>query len=169
MSSKRLAYIAILAALCIVLRFAFGAFPNVKPLTAIFLVSMLYLKGIDSFLVMAVTMVGSGLVYGGGTVVIWQLMSYSLIMLFWKGLVVWWAKAAVKNVWLQSVLAGISALAYGFFITIPLSLVYHTPFWGFWLNGVMFDLAHAVSTSFFYPVIYFIFRRLYHEKMVHNP
>ncbi|WP_236682931.1 MULTISPECIES: hypothetical protein [unclassified Streptococcus] len=60
MKVQKLSYIVMLSALSIVLRVAFGAFPNIKPLTAVFLISLCYLPLVDSLLIMALTMVGSG-------------------------------------------------------------------------------------------------------------
>ncbi|MEZ7646615.1 ECF transporter S component, partial [Streptococcus parasanguinis] len=45
------------------------------------------------------------------------------------------------------------------------ALIYHIPWWTYVLvNGFSFNLAHALSTIIFYPIIYQIFRRFYVEK-----
>lgn len=57
-------------------------------------------------------------------------------------------------------------LGYGALISLPLSIQFQTDFWLYWINGIAFDLAHAVSTVLFYPIVYNIFRRTYpHEKI----
>ncbi|CRH91680.1 Uncharacterised protein [Chlamydia trachomatis] len=166
MSTKRMSRIAVLSALAIALRFAFGAFPNVKPITAIFLVSLLYLPLADCLLIMALTMIGSGIYFGLSIVVAWQALSFALIMLFWRLIVLPWTKSLSWGVSLQSGLSGVMAFAYGFIISIPTAAQFGANLWVYWLNGLTFDGLHAVSTIIFYPLIYQLFRRLYHEKNV---
>lgn len=162
MSLKRLTRIVILAALCIALRFAFVAFPNVKPISAIFLVSVLYLGLADSLWMMATTMLGSSLLLGFGFVVWWQILSFGILLSLWHFLIL----PTCRSLAVRSVLAGLLMLLYGCLISLPLAIQYQTDFLLFWVNGIAFDLAHAVSTSLFYPIIYSIFRRTYpHEKI----
>ncbi|WP_394404755.1 hypothetical protein [Streptococcus sp. 20-1249] len=166
MSTKRMSRIAILSALAIVLRFAFGAFPNVKPITAIFLVSLLYFPLADSLLIMALTMIGSGIYFGFSIVVLWQIVSFGLMMLAWRFLVLPLTEELSWATILQSILAGLMAFAYGFLISIPTSIQFGANLWIYWLNGLMFDALHAASTFIFYPFIYQLFRRIYREKNV---
>ena len=84
MSARRMSQIAILAALCIALRLVFAPFPNVKPVTAFFLVSLLYLDFWDSFLIMMLTMLGSSLIFGFSLVVAWQIFGFGVILLLWR-------------------------------------------------------------------------------------
>ena len=87
MSARRMSQIVILAALCIALRLAFAPFPNVKPVTAFFLVSLLYLDFWDSFLIMMLTMLGSSLIFGFSLVVAWQILSFGILLWLWRFLV----------------------------------------------------------------------------------
>lgn len=170
MSAKKMSQIAILAALCIVLRVAFAYFPNVKPVTAFFLVSLLYLDFWDSFLVMALTMLGSSLIFGFSLVVAWQILSFGVILLLWRYLVLPLTKRLKQRVMLQSVLAGLVAFSYGFWISIPIAYQFGANLYFYWLNGLFFDLLHAISTVLFYPVIYLLLRRFYHdEKSIFKP
>lgn len=160
-SVKRLSRIVLLVALAIVLRLAFGAFPNIKPLTAIFLVALSYMGLMDAWLVMALTMVGSGFLFGFGPVVLWQVLSFGLIQLIWWGLVRPFMHKERFTIWLQSLLAAVLVYVYGFVISILSAWQFGIAPFIFWLNGLFFDSLHAVSTFLFYPIIYHIFRRFY--------
>ncbi|HFI0213989.1 TPA: hypothetical protein ACGO10_001150 [Streptococcus suis] len=160
-SVKRLSRIVLLVALAIVLRLAFGAFPNIKPLTAIFLVALSYMGLMDAWLVMALTMVGSGFLFGFGPVVLWQVLSFGLVQLLWWGLVRPFLHKEHFAIWLQSLLAAALVYVYGFVISILSAWQFGLAPFIFWLNGLFFDSLHAVSTFLFYPIIYHIFRRFY--------
>ncbi len=165
MSVKRMSRIAILAALCIALRLVFASFPNVKPVTAFFFVSLLYLDFWDAFLVMALTMLGSSLLFGFSLVVVWQIISFGILMLVWRYLVWPLTKEFSCGIWIQSILAGLVTLTYGFWISIPIAFQFGANLYLYWINGLFFDVLHALSTSLFYPIIYLLLRRfVYHEK-----
>lgn len=160
-SVKRLSRIVLLVALAIVLRLAFGVFPNIKPLTAIFLVVLSYMGLMDAWLVMALTMVGSGFLFGFGPVVLWQVLSFGLVQWFWWCLVRPFLHKKRLTMWLQSLLAAVLVYVYGFVISILSAWQFGIAPFIFWLNGLFFDSLHAVSTFLFYPIIYHIFRRFY--------
>lgn len=164
MKVQRLSRIVMLSALAIVLRMAFGAFPNIKPLTAMFLISLFYLPLVDSVLIMTLTMVGSGLLFGMSPVIFWQVVAYCIIMLVWYGSVRPFEKWGRLPVWVGAVCAGLGAFLYGFLISLPTSIQFGSDFFPYWVHGLSFDLLHAVSTFLFYPFIDSIFRRLYHEE-----
>lgn len=159
--TRQLSRIVLLSALAIVFRIVFGAFPNIKPLTAIFLVSLSYVTLLEGWLLMALTMVGSGLLFGFGPVVLWQVLSFGLVQ------VVWWL--AIRSfvirekmpLWLQCLLAGSLVYLYGFSISILSAAQFGIHPISFWVNGLFFDSLHALSTALFYPIIYSIFRRFY--------
>lgn len=164
MSARRMSHVAILAALSIVLRFAFGAFPNIKPLTAIFLVCLFHLPLLDSLLVMALTMWGSSFLFGFSVVVWWQVVSYAVLMLVWRFLVIPLTEGKKAELIWQSGLAASLTFLYSLLIGIPTAYQFGVNLWIYWLNGLGFDILHAGSTALFYPFIYSIFRRLYREK-----
>lgn len=169
MSVEKITRIALLSALCVVLRFSFGIFPNVKPITAIFLVSILSLGFVDGFLVMVITMLITSFLFGFGIWVFFQIVSYLIIFCFWwiffKLLTRRLLFGIINEVIFQAILAGVLALIYGLIIDSITAYVYHMPWWAYLLNGLSFDLAHGISTALFYPVIHFIFRRLLNEKI----
>lgn len=159
MTAQKISRIAILASLCIALRFAFFPFANIKPITAIFLVSSLFLPMADAFLIMALTMVGTAIYMGFGIVVLWQILSFAVIMLVWK-----WAWFGLRlsswnSVLIPMLLAAVVTFLYGLVISLLSALQFGVNPWVYWLNGLSFDVAHAVSTALFYPIIDGIFRR----------
>lgn len=159
MSSKRIARISILAALAVVLRFAFVAFPNIKPITAIFLVSAVFLGLLDSLLIMTLTMLVTGIYLGFGPVVLWQILSFSLVLCLWDIIVVPMIEQKRLALWGQALLAAIVVMVYGFLISLFSAYYFGFSPLIFWLNGLSFDGLHASSTFIFYPIIYSIFRR----------
>ena len=158
-STKRISRIAVLAALAITLRFAFGSFPNIKPITAIFLVSMGYFSLVDSLLIMALTMVGSGILLGFGVIVLWQIVSFATIMLAWWAVCRPLFEKYATSLLVQAVAAGLLVFVYGLVISFLSASQYGTNPLVYWLNGLIFDCLHALSTTLFYPIIYHIFRR----------
>ena len=164
MSARRMSQIVILAALCIALRLVFAPFPNVKPVTAFFLVSLLYLDFWDSFLIMMLTMLGSSLIFGFSLVVAWQILSFGILLWLWRFLVLPLSARFSHQILLQSLLAGLLTLSYGFWISIPIAFQFGLNLYLYWLNGLFFDLLHALSTVLFYPVIFLLLRRFYKDE-----
>lgn len=159
MSAKRISYIVMLAALSIVLRLVFGPFPNIKPITAIFLVSMGYFSLVDSLLIMALTMVGSSILLGFGVIVLWQIISFAMVMLIWRTICRPLFEKYATSLLVQAVAAGLLVFVYGLVISFLSASQYGTNPLVYWLNGLIFDCLHALSTTLFYPIIYHIFRR----------
>ncbi|MGT2753370.1 hypothetical protein [Streptococcus ovis] len=163
MLAKKMSHIAMLAALCIVLRWGFAPFPNIKPITAFFLVSLSYMELGSALLVMLLTMLGSSLIFGFSLVVVWQIVSFTVLMCCWRFVILPITRRLPQAIWWESILAGLVAFSYGFIISIPIAIQFGTNNILYWLNGLIFDGLHAVSTLLFYPVILQIIRRFYDE------
>lgn len=158
--------IAILSALCVVLRFAFSSLPNVQPITAIFLVSSIILGITDAILMMAITMLVTGFLLGFTPVVFWQIFSFSVILLLWRYLFYpvtkWFKFDRMKSnqisieLGMQSFFTGVLGFLYGVQIDFVYAFIYKMPLWTYIGAGFTFNLAHAVSTVIFYPIIYSI-------------
>ena len=147
-----------LAALCCVLRVAFVDFPNIKPITALFFIFSLYLGLADSLIIMALTMLLTGVLLGFSPIILGQILVYALLLLLF-----WLVGKKVKNVIVLAFLAGSLALIYGALISVISGLIFGFGaggYLGYWLAGLVFDLAHALSTLLFYPVIVILFRRI---------
>ena len=166
---KQISRIAILSALAIVLRLAFAALPNIQPITAIFLVCAVFYGFWESFLIMTVTMLITSFLLGFGPWVLGQLISFGLVICLWKFCLYPMTKlfrfGNINGLGLQSVLAGLMGIVYGILIDTYSALLFSTPILAYIIAGMTFNLAHAISTLFFYPIILSIFRRLSsHEK-----
>lgn len=163
LTTQRLTRIALMAALCVALRYAFGAFPNIKPITATFLVLTISWGLLDAWLVMALTMTLTALVLGFGPWVAWQLTAYTVVLGLWKFLaypLTSLVQSAIIKQTSQASLAGVMGIIYGLVIDSLSAILYSMPIWAYVLNGLGFNLAHALSTAIFYPIITTIFARL---------
>ncbi|AND79006.1 ECF transporter S component [Streptococcus pantholopis] len=165
---QQISRIAVLSALCVALRYVFAGLPNVQPITAIFLLISVIWGFRQSFWVMAVTMLVSSFLLGFGPWVLWQIMAFALIILVWRHLLYpltekLWFSQMLKLV-LQSLFAGLMGALYGCIIDFCYALLYSMPWWTYVLAGLSFNLAHALSTVFFYPLLATSFRRLIYEK-----
>lgn len=164
---RRLTRLAILVALCVVMREAFAGIPNVQPVTATFLVVTSYYGLLDGILLSGLTMLVTGFFLGFGEIVPRQILAFALICLIWRlifPVVTKIARSTPISVVLQALVAGLLAVVYGIFLDFGSALIYHMPLWAYLLNGFYFNLAHALSTSLFYPIIQSIFRRFSHEE-----
>ncbi|KXT77124.1 Substrate-specific component CbrT of putative cobalamin ECF transporter [Streptococcus sp. DD10] len=167
MTVRKITQLTFLVSLSVVLRYLFGPFPNIKPITALFLVIGLQLGLGEAILVANLVMLITGFLLGFGPWILWQMGTYTLVLLFWRVLVCPFTSLFSNStrIGFQAVLAGLMGMLYGFIISIFSALFYGSSFLPYWLNGLMFDCLHAVSTIMFYPVILSIFRRFYHEEI----
>lgn len=161
MTTRKITTIALLTSLASVLRISMGAFPNIKPITALFFVLILYIGLVDAILVSALTMVVTGIVMGFSIIIIGQILSYAIILVLGSFML-----KQVNNIILRTCFIFILTLCYGFFISLYSAYLFGSPFLIFWLNGLSFDLAHAISTAIFFPILLIIFNRFWqHEKL----
>lgn len=167
MTTHRLTRIALFSALSVALRYAFGALPNIQPITAIFLVTATSLGLVDSLLIMSLTMLITSFLFGFGIWVFWQLAAYTIVLIFWKMLcypLTSLLKSATIKLLVSALLAGLMGILYGLVIDSLSALFYQMPIWAYVLNGMVFNLAHAGSTALFYPPIHTIFARFEPKK-----
>ena len=155
MITTRLTRLAILTALACVLRIAFGAFPNVKPITALFFVLILAYGLADAIIVSTLTMIVTGFLMGFSVIILGQIISYVLILSLGAMIFRW-----LKWIILRTLLIFILTMLYGFLISIFSAQLFGSPFWPFWISGLTFDLAHAVSTALFFPILMTIFKNI---------
>jgi hypothetical protein len=143
MKTKDVTQIAMLAATCIALRFAFSYLPNIQPITAIFLLIAFFSTRTKAILAMAITMIVTALYLGMGPWVIEQLVSYALIIFF----VPFFRKLPAIYFYLYGFLAGI---IYGLLTSVMDYFVYDLKnFWTYFVTGLPFNLAHAFSNFVF--------------------
>ncbi|MGT2757445.1 hypothetical protein [Streptococcus ovuberis] len=167
MTVRQMTKLSLMASLCIALRLSFGAFPNIKPITAIFLVCLSYFKLWEVIVIMSLTMIVTGFYLGFGIWILWQIIAYAAILLFWNYGLKPLIKIGFLEVPVLAILSGIMPFIYSFVISVLDSFMYGTNLWVYWLNGLVFDYLHALSTIAFYPIVFYSLRRLFnHEKII---
>ncbi|OFI49675.1 hypothetical protein BG261_03585 [Floricoccus tropicus] len=154
MDVKKISRISILVAIAVVSRFAFAQFPNIKPITALFLVTVVFWGIYDSIIVMTLTMVITGIYMGMSIMVLFQVISFAVILIIWK-----FTYKYMSKIVYQMIIAGMLTMLYGFIISLFSACIFKASFWPFYLAGLGFDMMHAISTMIFYPLIYNIFER----------
>ncbi|MCH4169953.1 MAG: ECF transporter S component [Lactobacillus sp.] len=151
---RRLTLLALLTALCIVLRIVKIPIPNVQPVTDILMIVTL-VAGVSYGLPLAVlTMVLSNVVLGFGIWTIPQIVAYTVCIL---------TVALVKLLlplkrwfWLQLGLCVFLGFEYGVVVSLGMVLVGITQgqvFLAYWLSGLLFDGYHALGNLAFYPLL----------------
>ena len=167
-SINQISRVALLSALCVVLRWAFASFPNVQPITAIFLISSIALSLPEAILIMSTTMLVSSFLLGFGPWVLWQIFSFIIILCIWYYIFYPLTRIGSnqKKIYLmaQAAMAGFMGIIYGVAIDSCYAFLYSMPWWTYVLAGTGFNIAHAISTFLFYPLVLSIFRRLTHDK-----
>ncbi|GFH42103.1 membrane protein [Lactococcus hodotermopsidis] len=153
MTIRKLTKLALLTALSCVLRLAFGSLPNIKPITALFFVIMLTFGLVDGLFVSSLTMLVTGFLMGFSPIIIGQILSYAVILTIGFGLF-----KGVRNLIYRTIIIFCLTMLYGFVISIFSARLFGASFLPFWLSGLTFDLAHAVSTALFFPVLVTIFK-----------
>ncbi|MEY8463102.1 ECF transporter S component [Streptococcus merionis] len=167
MTVRQMTRIAILSSLCVALRLLFGAFPNIKPITAIFLLLIGYLPFWQVVTIASLTMLVTGLYLGFGIWVIWQIVAYIVVLAIWKALTTVLFGKKEATLVLQTILSGVMPFIYSLVMALFSSVTYGTSLWPYVINGLSFDVLHAVSTVCFYPILFYILRRFFvYEKNI---
>lgn len=104
---------------------------------------------------MILTMTISGIYLGMSIIVLFQIISFALILSLWRLIYKF-----LPNLFLKLVGVGFLTLLYGFIISFLTTRMFTINFWAYYLNGFWFDVNHAASTIIFYPLVYKIFERL---------
>ncbi|WP_368251776.1 ECF transporter S component [Enterococcus sp. 2201sp1_2201st1_B8_2201SCRN_220225] len=162
LTARRIAYLALLSAACVVGRLSFTFLPNVQPMTAILLLLTLLLSLPEALLVMSISLVVTNLFVGLGIWTVGQFLSYLGIMLLF------WLLARLPlfktRLWLQALLAAAMGFLYGFLYSIFNYFLYGMSiFWPYWLQGLPFDALHAGGNLVFYLLLFPVFQKLFKQ------
>lgn len=141
------ALVAALAALAVVGRIAFAAFPNVKPTTDIVIFAGYALGPAPGFAVGAFAALVSNFWFGQGVWTPWQMAAWGLCGILGAGLAL-----VVRNVGrlTLAVVCGLAALGFGAILNFSLVVSYGgevswAHFWIYETKAVPFEIAHATS------------------------
>lgn len=167
MSAKLMSRIAIMSALCVVLRMVFSSLPNVQPVTAFLLSYLLYFGLAEAVLVMMLCLFLSAFLLGFGPWVFWQVTCFVLVLLLWRFVLYPLSQQFPKyQLGCQAFLVALCGLLYGVLIDTCFAYLYSMPWWSYVLSGMPFNIAHALSTLIFFPVVMMLFRRLIGEQKI---
>ncbi|HFX4881473.1 TPA: ECF transporter S component [Streptococcus pyogenes] len=167
MSAKFMSRIAIMSALCVVLRMVFISLPNVQPVTAFLLSYLLYFGLAEAVLVRMLCLFLSAFLLGFGPWVFWQVTCFVLVLLLWRFVLYPLSQQFPKyQLGCQAFLVALCGLLYGVLIDTCFAYLYSMPWWSYVLAGMPFNIAHALSTLVFFPVVMMLFRRLISEQKI---
>lgn len=163
-SPQKLALLALLTATCVVGRLSFVFIPNVQPMTAILLLLAFYCSLEDALLVGLLSLLITNLYLGMGPWTLSQMVAFGGVILVFHLL----GKMSFfkKFLFLQGLLAFFMGLLYGFLVSQMEVFIYHLPsFWGYYLQGVSFDLLHSLGNFGFYFLLYPVFVRYFLPRL----
>lgn len=154
-TSRRIAVIATLSALAMVGRILMQPFPNIQPVTAILIIITLTMSTLDGVIISAISILLSNIYLGMGPWTIFQILTYSILMLFTGGLFRrFYRPGSVTNRLAFALYAFILGMAYGFVISIFSVTLYKVPsFWAYYFQGLTFDLMHGAGNLVFYLIL----------------
>ena len=149
--AREVAVIAVLCALGVAGRAAFSMLPQCKPVIALTVLTGAALGGESGFLVGAVTMLASNVLFGQGPWTPWQMFAMGLIGLLSGALFCQGPLPAKRGP--LAAFGAVSALAvYGLLLNTASVLMWQgTPTWGmvlaYWTAGLPMDLVQAAATA----------------------
>lgn len=154
---RRLTILALLTALCHIGRIAFQFLPNVQPVTAIIIIITLTMGTIDGIIVASTSMLLSNILLGTGPWTIYQILSFSIIVLIFgllrKGYQGMESRPFLRRL-LFSIVSGAAGLLYGFVISfLSAQLFGMANFWVYYIQGLSFDLMHMVGNIIFFAIL----------------
>lgn len=159
MNTYKLTLLALLAALAVVGRYAFQFLPNVQPITAIIILTGIFLGPLSSVILSLLVVFLSNMLLGMGIWTVWQIISWCLIGLIAGTIGVIWKKVPILFIIFFSVFCG---YFYGFIISLTTYQV-TGHFWPYYIAGIPFDTAHAIGNGVFtillYPLLQVLFQR----------
>lgn len=149
-SAKDIAVLAVLSAAAVAGRELFFMFPQFKPVAAIVIISGTALGAQAGFLVGAVSMLVSNMLFGQGMWTPWQMFAMGLLG-FFAGIIF----SKKRNTLALCIYSFLSVLViYGGIMNISSVLTYTTDInlqtiTAYIISGIPFDLIHAISTVIF--------------------
>ena len=153
---QKLVVLAVLAAIAVAGRCAFYMFPSVKPMAAVAIVAGISLGAEGGFLVGAMSMLTSNMMFGQGPWTPWQMLAMGLVGLF-AGLLMHGRKFRKAGAWVQRISMALYGLLgvlcfYGGIMN-PASLlmgayeVNRQNLLAIYLSGLPMDLVHGGTTA----------------------
>ncbi|WP_261807107.1 hypothetical protein [Lapidilactobacillus luobeiensis] len=146
--AKKIAYLAIMAALAIVLGLATSFLPNFSLTLAFYFLLSVFSGLASGWSVMLVAVLASNLRTGIGPWTLFQIIAYSCLLLLWYG---YTRSDFIKKIWLSALVAAGLAFTFGFWNALLNVPFYHLPnFWVYYLQGLPFDASLCLATGLGY-------------------
>jgi len=155
-SVKRIALLAIMTALTTVGRLVFSLpfFPNIQPMTALLVIIALNIGIMDSLLVSVLSMLLTNLILGMGPWTVLQMISFAVIILLTGLFKYFYTFGTFGNRLLFSSWALLTGFIYGFIVSfLSFHLYGMINFLVYYLNGLPFDILHAVGNFGFFFIL----------------
>jgi len=150
MNTYKLTLLALLATLAVVGRYAFQFIPNVQPVTAIIILTGIFLGPMSAVILGILAVFLSNMLLGMGIWTVWQIISWCIIGLIAGIMGITWKRVPFIFIIIFSVVSG---YFYGFIISLTTYQVTGY-FWPYYLAGLPFDTAHAVGNAVFITLLY---------------
>lgn len=153
-SARKLVVIAVLVAIAVAGRAAFFMVPSVKPMAAVVIIAGVSLGAESGFLVGALTMLASNMLFGQGPWTPWQMFAMGLIGLFAGILGKLWNKGMTKKAGMCVYGLVAPVVLYGGIMN-PASLlmmsyeINKASLFAIYMSGLPLDAVHGVSTLIF--------------------
>ena len=159
--ARVVALVAAMAALAVVGRLAFAAFPNVKPTTDIVLFAGYALGPVPGFMVGAITAIASNVFLGQGPWTVWQMVAWGGVGV--GGALLARATAAASPAGSLAIACGVAGLAFGAFMDVyQWTLAAKQDFASYLViagSSLPYNLAHAIGNVVFCLLIGPVFIR----------
>lgn len=134
--------------------FALPILPNIQPMTAMFLIIALNVGVVDSLVVSLLSVLVTNLFLGMGPWTILQITSYAIVILLTGLLKFFYHYGSVKNQIIFSGWSFVVGFLYGLVISyLNFHLYGMNNFLVYYINGLPFDLMHAVGNAGFYFIL----------------
>lgn len=152
-SARRIAFLALLTAACVVGRLLFQVLPNVQPMTDSLLLITICTGFVNGLIVSLLAVIVSSIYLGFGYWVVVQCLSYFVILCL-VGFLCNYTRL-IECFWMQVILSFVVGMMYGFIVSVVQFFFFGlTAFWPYYLAGISFDLFHAMGNVCFYFLLY---------------
>lgn len=170
---NRIALLSVMTALVTVgrLTFSLPIFPNIQPMTALLILIALNLGVIDSLVVSVLSLLLTNLFLGMGPWTILQMISFAVVILLTGIIKYFYRYESFINRIVFSFWAGLMGFGYGLIISyLNFQLYGMNNFLVYYINGLPFDILHAVGNVGFFlilePIIVPIMKNKFEELFI---
>lgn len=149
--------LALLIALCVVGRMAFQWLPNVQPITVVLMLITIHSSWLDGCLVATGSILVSNIFLGMGPWTIAQILSYMFVISFVASGKYFIEKGKFKKkgrMLAYTLISFLAGILYGFVISVITAFMLGIAhFWVYYLQGISFDVLHALGNVGFYLIL----------------